>query len=147
MKLCTRARYGARALVEFALAHPDNTVSVKQVAKTQRISPKYLEQIMRELKASGLVKAVRGMHGGYVLGRPPSKITLSEVFRVLEGSPALVDCVERPGVCPMEEICPTRDTWVEMSKAIMTVLEGTTLQDLAERKQRKGSSSTLIYHI
>lgn len=147
MKLSTRARYGARALVEVALAYPDSTVSVKHVAARQNISPKYLERIMATLKAAGLVKAVRGMHGGYVLARPPTSITLKELFEALEGHVAPVDCVDHPNSCPMEDVCPTRETWVEMKQSLERILEGTTIQDLVERKKRKDSSSSPIYYI
>lgn len=148
MKVSTKARYGARALVELAVVYPKKAVSVKDMAKRQSISPKYLEQIFAPLKAMGLVRAVRGMHGGYELSRPPGQIGLDEVFAALEGSPAPVDCVDHPKACPMEDVCPTRDTWVEMRDAVEGVLKRTTLQDLVDRKRQKtGSSDALMYHI
>ena len=148
MKLSTRARYGARALAELAAANPDAAVSVKDVAQRQKISPKYLEHIMAALRAAGLVKAVRGMYGGYVLARPSEKITLKDVFEVLEGSLAPVDCVDHPDSCPMEDTCPTRETWVEMKESMARVLQGTTVQDLVDRKRRKSAASGApMYHI
>jgi len=147
MKLSTRMRYGARALFELAAAYPDRAVSVKEMAERQRLSVKYLEHIIAALKAAGLIKAVRGFRGGYNLARSPSAIRLSEVFRALEGSLTLVDCVEDARTCPMEEVCPTRGTWIELTKAITRVLDRTTLQDLIERKGRKQDSSTAMYQI
>lgn len=147
MKLSTRARYGARALAELALAYPGGPVSVGQLAEGQRISAKYLEHILSTLRAAGLVKAVRGMHGGYALARSPAAITVKELFEVLEGPVALVDCVDHPNSCPMKDVCPTRDTWVEMKQSLERVLERTTIQDLADRKTRKGCSRTAMYHI
>jgi len=113
----------------------------------QGISVNYLEQIMSSLRVAGLVKAVRGMHGGFALSRPPAGITLKEVFEALEGAVAPVGCVDHPESCPMEQLCPTRQTWVEMKESIEEVLERTTLQDLLERKKEKGASSTPLYHI
>ena len=136
MKLSTRARYGTRALVELALAWPDHTVSVSDVAQRQKISPKYLERIMSALKASGIIKAERGVHGGYALARAPESITLSEVLNVLEGSSAPVKCVDDPDLCPLEDICPVRDTWVEVKRCVEEVLARTTIGDLAKRKKR-----------
>ena len=147
MKLSTRARYGARALVEVALVYPDSTVSIKGVAERQSISRKYLENIMANLRVAGLVTAVRGMHGGYALSRPPASITLKEVLDVLEGGGAPVDCVDHPDSCPMEDGCPTRETWVEMKESMERILEGTTIQDLVERKKRKDTSSRPTYDI
>ncbi len=147
MKLSARIRYGARALVEPALAYPDTAVSVKDAAERQNISPKYLEQIMHILKAVGLVKAVRGMHGGCALSRPPVKILLGDLFEPLEGSSAPVECVDYTDTCPMQDICPTRGTWVEMKECIKTFLQKTTLQDLAERKTRKVDCLTPMCYI
>ena len=147
MKLSTRTRYGARALVELALIYPDAVISVNEVAAKQKISAKYLEQIMRILKAADLVKSVRGMHGGYALTRPPTKVTLGEIFEALEGSAAPVDCVDHPGSCAMIDVCPTRDTWVAMKACIEGFLTKTTLQCLAETKTRKADSTTLMYYI
>lgn len=67
MRIATKARYGARAMVELALAYPDGTLSVRDVAERQSISAKYLEHIMASLKTAGLVTAARGIHGGYAL--------------------------------------------------------------------------------
>ena len=147
MKLSTRARYGIRALVEIALRYPRGAISVREIGESQRISPKYLELIIQPLKAAGLLTAARGMHGGYALARPPETIKLSEVFTIVEGSPALVACVEQPDLCPMEGSCPTRDTWVQLSEAFTKVLEGTTVQDLVDRKRRMGGPPELMYHI
>ena len=147
MRLSTKARYAARALVEVAVAYPDSTASVADIAEKQRISPKYLEHIMASLRSVGIVKAVRGMHGGYALARAPASITLKQVFRALEGSAAPVYCVDHPDSCPMEGVCPTRDTWVEMKESIERVLEDTTVQDLLERREMKASSSAPMYYI
>jgi Rrf2 family cysteine metabolism transcriptional repressor len=136
MKLSTRTRYGTRALVELAIAYPDGTVSVTEIAQRQRISPKYLERIMATLKAKGFIRAVRGVHGGYMLALPPDEISLSQVMEALEGSTAPVDCVDDPESCPMEDLCPVRDTWVQMKQSVQKVLEETTVRELAERKKR-----------
>jgi len=147
MKVSTRVRYGIRALVEIALRYPHGAVSVREIGESQQISRKYLELIIQPLKAAGLVTAARGMHGGYALARPPETIRLSEVFNIVEGSTALVQCVEHPDQCPMEEFCPTRDTWVQLGEAFAKVLEGTTVQDLIDRKRRKSGSHDVTYQI
>ena len=137
MRLSTRTRYGSRAMVELALVYPDSAVSVKDVARSQHLSPKYLEQIMGTLKAADLVRAVRGMHGGYALTREPGSITMGDVFRVLEGSAAPVDCVDHPEGCPLGDVCPMCETWVELKDAVDKVLDNTTIQTLVERKKKE----------
>jgi Rrf2 family protein len=147
MKLSTTVRYGARAVTQLAAAYPHRAVSVREVAEEQDISPKYLEHILRALKASGLIHAVRGTSGGYVLARSPGSITLKDLYESLVGSIAPVDCVDCPDSCSMHDVCPTRDTWVELKEAIETVLERTTIRDLLERKKRKAISSSPMYQI
>lgn len=147
MQFSTRMRYGCRALVELAARYPDSVVSVKDMGESQHISPKYLEHIMSALKAAGLVKSVRGLHGGYALAKPPGQCRLSEVFRALEGSAAPVDCVDDPESCPMRELCPTRETWAEVKGAILHVLESTTVQDLLQRRRKRAASQAHTYQI
>ena len=147
MRLSTRMRYGCRAMAELAVAYPREAVSVREIAENQRLSVKYLEHIASALKEAGLVRAIRGMHGGYALCRPPAQISLSDILHALEGSSAPVECVDNPSLCPFWEICPTRETWVEMGEAIEGVLRRTTLQNLAERAQRKGGPPSSMYHI
>jgi len=147
MRIPTRVRYGSRAIAELAAAWPEKPVSVRELARCQRLPVKYLEQIMSALKARGLVKSVRGLRGGYVLAAPPESTKLSDVFEALGGDPSLVECVVNPGSCPMHATCPTRDTWVEMREAMTRVLSSTTLQDLAERKRRKSRALEPTYQI
>ena len=147
MRLSTRTRYGARAIVELAVAYPRRSLSVREVADSLKLSAKYLEHIMASLKAGGLVRASRGMQGGYALARPPRSITLNDVFQVLEGNDALVQCVVNASDCPVSAHCATRETWVEMQNAITDVLKGTSLQDLVERKRSKAGSAAPMYQI
>lgn len=147
MQISTKMRYGSRALAELARTHPDETVSVRELAERQDISEKYLEHIMSALKSAGIVRSVRGKYGGYELARPPESITLAEVYRVLEGTPAPVECVEQPETCSLSETCSTRDTWVEIRDAVEGVLQNTTVEDLAERSRQKAEAVAEMYHI
>jgi Rrf2 family protein len=140
-------RYGARALVELAAGYPDTLVSVKELAARAGVSPKYLEHIMRLLKAAGLVKSVRGLRGGYALATPPEACNLADVYRAVEGSTAPVECADDPESCPMADQCPTRDTWVEIKEAIVAVLENTTIRDLLNRRKHTNDSQALTYDI
>jgi Rrf2 family protein len=147
MKISTRTRYGARALAELASVYPQSMLSIKELGERQKISPKYLEHIMRLLKAARLVNSVRGNQGGFVLTKPPTDITLYMVFTALEGSLAPVHCVDEPKSCPIQNVCPTRETWVEMKQHIEEFLMRTTIYDLAERKKEKLNSLNPTYSI
>jgi len=118
-------------MYELARAYPDTTISVKEIAERQSISPKYLESIISTLKAAGLIRSFRGFEGGYCLARPPDRIRMIEIFRALEGSPSLVECVDDPELCDLCDACPTRSLWGRITDAVSAVLEGLTLQELA----------------
>ena len=147
MKLSTKGRYGMRAILDLAMNYGQGPISLKYIAQRQEISQKYLERLITFLKLAGLVKSIRGTHGGYILAKHPSKIKLSEVIQVLEGSIALVECVENPKSCPRVNHCATREIWKKMKEAMNNVLESTTLQDLVEQQNEKMQSEREMYYI
>jgi len=147
MQLSTAVRYGVRALSELAAAYPGGAVSLSQVAESQALSVKYIAKIMLALKSAGLVRAVRGTHGGYELTRAPANIRLSEVYEALEGPVCVVPCVDDPNSCERNQGCPTWQTWVEVSEAIREVLERTSLKDLAMRLEDKKKTPVARYDI
>ncbi len=147
MRLTTKCRYGTRAMVEIGMVYGQGPIQLNHIAERQRISPKYLVHLLASLKASGLVKTVRGARGGYLLDRPPSQIRLIEVFRALEGSPSPVECVDDPKACPLSNLCVTRDLWIRIRDAITGVLDTTTLQDLIDQRRKKEQTKKGMYYI
>ena len=147
MKLSTRARYGTRALLELALHGGSQPVLLRDIAKRQEISLPYLEHLISPLIAAGIIRSVRGPQGGVWLAKPPQQIKLSEVFKLLEGSTAPVECIENPEVCARSGICVTRDLWDELGEAMNKVLSSTTLQDLVERLKGKVQPEEIMYYI
>ncbi len=147
MRLSTKGRYGARAMLDLALNFGKEPVLLRDIATRQEVSEKYLEHSMSSLRNAGLVRSIRGARGGYILAKPPSEIRLSEIMEVLEGSMAPVECVDDPEVCHRAGLCVTRDIWEKMKEAIDNILESTTLEDLAERYKDKESSNAIIYNI
>ena len=137
MRLSTKVRYGVRALVELALHPGDPSVSSHEVGARQQISPKYVGQLLAQLRASGLVRSVRGQGGGFQLARPPQKVTLLDVVQAFEGSLAPVPCVDDPSTCSRSARCAARDLWCELKEAAEKPLRRTTLADLARRQRRK----------
>jgi Rrf2 family transcriptional regulator, cysteine metabolism repressor len=133
MKLSTRTRYGIRAVLALAENHGMEPVQLKNIARQQQISVKYLEQLMTMLKSAGIVSSVRGAKGGYVLARPPGNITLSDCFVCLEGNVITVECVNNEAYCPRTGTCPAREVWEDVDKAVMDILKTTTLQDIINR--------------
>jgi len=141
MKLSTKGRYSIRALIDLAL-HPDEgPILIRDIAKRQRISERYLEQLFIPLRVAGLVRGIQGAHGGFILIKPPAEIRLSEVIRATEGSTAPVNCVDEPRLCLQSSTCPTRYIWAKIKRAIDKVLESTTLQDLAEKQRQQSTKN------
>lgn len=147
MKLSTRARYGTRALLDLALHQGEQPVILKDIARRQQVSLRYLEHIIGSLIAAGIIRSARGARGGVSLARPPEEIRLSEVVQVLEGSITPAEYVDNPGVCDRSELCITRDIWGELKKAMNGLLESITLQDLLERQKSKERPRRVMYYI
>jgi Rrf2 family protein len=147
LKLSTRGKYGFRAILELAINYGNGPIPLKNVSERLDISQKYLGQLVAFLKMAGLVKSVRGAHGGYALARHPSEIKLSEVIRTLEGSIAPSECVNDSEVCPRSKFCVTRGIWTKMKEAMNGVLESTTLQDLVEQQRAQEQRDEIMYYI
>lgn len=130
MKLSTRTRYGIRAILELAENYGKGPLQLKKIAKDQGISIKYLEQLMAILKSAGIVNSNRGSKGGYFLAKPPKEIKLSDCFNYLEGPIVTVECVENESYCSKTSDCITRQVWSEIQKAVMSILQSYTIQDL-----------------
>jgi len=142
IKLSTKGRYGTRLMLNLALQFNGGkkAVVLKHISEDEYLSIRYLEQIIIPIKINKLVKSMRGAGGGYTLARPPSKINLCEIIEVLEGSCALVDCVEDPDSCDRITECATFEIWKEASNLLKNYFGSKTLQDLieiAEKKKRK----------
>lgn len=144
MKLSTHSRYGLRLMLALGLNSKKEPLSLKDIAKSEKISEKYMSQIIIPLKSRGLVTTFRGAHGGYVLSRPASQIKLLDIIETLEGDMCLVDCVKKPDMCERSTECVTRDIWDEMSGLLTGFLEKLTLEDIIIKYRNKiGSSQNL----
>jgi Rrf2 family cysteine metabolism transcriptional repressor len=135
LRLSTRGRYATRAMLDLAMHYGQGPILVREISKRQGISERYLEQLLLPLKAAGLVRSMRGAHGGFTLARLPSEIRLIEIVQTMEGSTAPADCVDDAGICAHSRACVTREVWADMKRAADTVLEATTLQDLLARQK------------
>ncbi len=147
MKISTKIRYGARAMLELASRYGEGPLELKEIAKKEGISLKYLEQVINPLRAGGLVKAVRGSKGGYSLARHPSEICLYDVIETLEGPLNLLECLGDPKACQKVTSCVTRDIWKEVSDAISKIFYSVTLEEMVNRKIEKEGHHSPMYQI
>ena len=138
MKISTKGRYALRLMLDLAIYGNGEPVSLKDVAGRQKISDKYLEQIVTPLSRAGLVRSVRGAGGGYLLTRLPGEYTVGDILRPLEGDLAPVECATDAQFCHRCEECVTVALWQEIHKAVSQVVDNTTLADLVERQKQMG---------
>jgi Rrf2 family protein len=137
MGFSTRTHYGTRAMLELAMRVGEGPVQLERLAELQQIPPRYLAKLAQELRRAGLIRSVRGAHGGYMLAADPDEIEVMDIVRCLDGSVAPTECVESPKVCENSARCVTHEVWAEVNDAIHGVLEAVTLQDLVDRARRK----------
>lgn len=133
MKVSTKGRYGLRLMVDLATNNTSAPTSLKEIARRQNISDKYLEQIVTQLNRAGLVKSIRGAQGGYILTKSPEEITVGDVLNAVEGSLRIVDCVDNKDYCDKSSSCATSYVWSQINSAISDVIDNITLKDLAKR--------------
>src|ERR1700716_4530760 len=123
MKVSTRVHYGLRAMTELARSYrEDHLLSISEIARNEALPLAYLEQLVGELRRAGLVEGTRGVRGGYRLVRAPEAITVGDVYRVLEGEVAPVECTAEdylPGTCIRETVCMSRSIWERVQAAIL----------------------------
>ena len=133
MRISTRGRYALRLMLDLATNYTGKPIRLKDVAKRQEISDKYLEQIISILNKAGYVRSIRGPQGGYLLTRQPEEYTVGMILRLTEGSLAPVACLESDvNTCDRSENCVTLRVWEKLKDAIDGVVDHITLADLLE---------------
>jgi Rrf2 family protein len=134
-------------MLELAYHYGEGPIELKEIAKKENISLKYLEQVINPLRAAGLLKSIRGSKGGYSLAKPPSEICLYDVVETLEGPLNLLECLRDSKVCQKVPSCVTRDIWREVSEAISKIFYSITLEDMVNRKRDKEERNSPMYQI
>jgi len=137
MKLSTRGRYSARLMLQLAIHYGKGPLYLKQIAKAEDISEKYLGQLVSALKTARLVNSSRGSHGGYMLAREPKSVRLGDIIRAVEGSLAPVECVNDPSICDRTKKCITIDIWKLLGQKINKTLDSITLEDMVKMQLKK----------
>ncbi|MCG8571325.1 MAG: Rrf2 family transcriptional regulator [Spirochaetes bacterium] len=139
MKISTRTRYGFRFMINLGLDYSKDYNQLSKIAEKEHISDKYLENIVRVLKLSGLIQVKRGAQGGYRLSRNPAEISVLEIFEILEGSLNIIDCLENSFSCELENSCIMTDFWGELIDQIKFFLKSRTLADLVNNYKKKNN--------
>ena len=120
-----------RDSIDMAEHQTDGYIPLKEIAKRQGISEKYLESIVKLLVKGGVVEGMRGKGGGYRLCKSPDQFTAGYILRLMEGSLAPVSCLDS-GSAPCERAseCRTLSLWAGLNEVINKYLDQYTLADL-----------------
>jgi len=146
MRFSKKSEYGLRALIELTGSYGREPLRRHQIATRQHIPVVFLEQILLALKHAGLLASTRGAAGGYALIKPPSKVTLGRVIRILDGPLAPIGCVSKTAYkkchdCPYAKkaYCPLQDVMGGVRNAIADILDNYSLEDFIAGMRKGGS--------
>ena len=129
-----KAKYALRSLVALARLDDGETMMISDIAASQNIPKKFLEQILLDLKHHGIVESRRGKTGGYKLLRAPGEITFGEVLRIIDGPVAPLPCLSKIAYrrcddCLDEATCEVRRVFAEVAEATREILDARTIAD------------------
>lgn len=134
MHVTAKADYAVRAVVELVNSSQGSPRKVDEIAQAQAIPVSFLENILTQLRSSGVVRSQRGPEGGYWLARPAEEVNLADVIRAVEGP--LVGIRGQPP----EEIAyvgsaeALQQVWIALRANLRNVLERVTVADVAAGK-------------
>ena len=132
-----KGKYAIRAVLYLAQRYGEGPIPIEEIASAEKISRKFLETILLELKYAGILESKRGKGGGYVLSQTPAKVTVGRIIRITDGPLSPVGCVSQSAYrpcpdCPDESACRIRIVMKEVREAISKVLDVKTLSQLVE---------------
>ncbi len=146
MRVTYRGDYALKTVLDLALNYGNDVVTIHKMAKDIDAPIKFLEQVLLDLKKGGFVESKRGNVGGYLLSRPPDKITVGEVVRFIDGPIDPISCVkEGYSNCADINRCVFKKLWQRVSKATSEIIDNVTFEELVS--QVNAGQHVLAYSI
>jgi Rrf2 family protein len=134
VRISAKTDYALRAVIELAALDSDEPVKGEALARAQDIPLRFLENILGDLRNAGIVESRRGVDGGYLLARPADQIALADVVRAVDGPLANVAGTKPNALAYKGSAEQLREVWVGVRAALRSVLEETTVADVAAKK-------------
>jgi len=133
-------QYALRAIFELARHMDQGPVKISDIATAQSIPLRFLEVILNQLKASGIVDSKRGFTGGYFLVKPPGQVSVGDVLRFLNRELPTTDCIAcvSKASCPFDGRCAFSSLWTRVKQAAFDIYDQTSFQDLIDRENHAG---------
>ncbi len=152
--LTKKSKYAMKALIYLGQSHDRGPALISELADSEAIPKKFLENILLELKHHGIVHSRKGKGGGYQLAKSPEQVSIGKVVRIIDGPLALIPCVSQTAYakceeCKDETTCAIRMVMQEVRDATANILDQTTLADMIRReraatKAAAGSAAALV---
>lgn len=137
MKINAKTRYGLRVLLELATNSGEkHNVLQKDIAKEQGISEKYLDQVISGLKKGNLIKNISKKRSGYMLSKPPEKITLFDIYCIFTPDKKIVDCLDHSTGCKRNGGCAPMQVWNEFGNHIEDYMKSITIKSVANLHEK-----------
>ena len=135
--ISTKGRYAIRVMIDLAENDNGSYIPLKDIAARQGISKKYLEIIVKDMVAGGLLTAASGKGGGYKLCRRPEEYPIGEIIELMEGSLVTVACLaDGAAPCPRAAACETLPLWAEYDKLTHDFFYSKHLNDLIPPRKK-----------
>lgn len=152
MKISYKGDYAIKTVIALAAVYMEGNsqlVKIDEIAKSQDIPKKFLEQILLQLKNTGIVRSERGASGGYALKKDPASIRLGEIVRLIEGTTAAIACVSCTAykACEFEGKCALKPVWQQAREAVNSIVDNITIKELAERQSEIDKKLSGTVHI
>lgn len=147
MRITRWGEYGVLCCIYLAQRHRGGAVGAAEIAKSQSIPLKYAQQILHRLRRGGVIKSVRGPHGGFLLSRDPQSINLRQIMEAAEGGTFCIICEAAPlshPLCSAKGECQLAGVWQDMKVAVDKVLESRSVASLMNGSQPKTGSGAAI---
>jgi Rrf2 family protein len=130
MELTRKGEYAIRGIVYLATQPADQVCLLSDIAAAVDVPQTFLAKIFQQFSKIGLVRSYRGTGGGFVLGRPPEKITLLEVVEAVEGPIIPNRCATTAGECSRSDTCNVHPVWIDVQTQVKDILAGVSLKKL-----------------
>lgn len=145
MQISTKGKYSVRAVVDIAQNSNGAPITLKAISEREGISLLFLEQLFQQLRKGDIVHSIRGPHGGYVLARDASEITIGEIVRLVEPplySSSCFDKEESVHDCRIADSCIGGAIWRQLEEHVNSFMDSITLAELIHQPK-----TDVVYHL
>jgi Rrf2 family iron-sulfur cluster assembly transcriptional regulator len=143
MRLTTKGRFAVTAMIDLALQHGSDPVTLAEISQRQKISLSYLEQLFAKLRRRELVDSVRGPGGGYCLAKDMGEVSVADIILAVDEPIDATQCGGKEN-CQDDHKCITHDLWVKLNDHILDYLRAVSLKQLVDDQKAKASGVTQV---